>query len=292
MCPADGMERKTEIRRLPVRPAGPMRFAAVGDPQSGRQWAEVAAAIQQAGPDFVVIAGDLVGHGREESVWQKTFWAPAKSLLATVPTYAVPGNHDHNAPIFREMLYSPEGDGRAANWSQEIGDVTLVGIDGEQSFAPDSTNSAWLSETLAAARGKFLFLCTHYPPYASAWHGEITAEGLPREWQMRQSRQVILPMLREHRATAMLTGHEHCYERNEPPGGVTHITTGGGGGVRRAKSPDAHIQNPYSVVFANTLHYCLFEISGDRCSVKAIALDGSILDSREWDARHSTPIGG
>jgi hypothetical protein len=284
--PGGGVERRSDVVHLPPRTPGPLRFAAVGDPQSGRNWRAVSAAIERARPDFVVILGDFVSHGRDERHWRELFWRPARSLLATTPTYAILGNHDNNAAIFGEIFHTPDGgEGRSSNWAQTIGDVLVVGIDGRRGFRDGTDNHAWLSRTLARSDARFIFLCSHYPPWSSAKHGANTAGGKAREWTAEQGRRIIMPLLRRHHATAMLTGHEHSYERNEPPGGVSHVTTAGGGLGARRKSPKAAEQNPHSIAFSRKPHFCLFEVTAERCTMKAVATDGSVLDARVWPAR-------
>ena len=284
-----GGSQATEAWRLPPRKPRPLRFAAVGDSQSGRHWSSVAAAIERARPDFFIILGDLVGQGLDETHWRERFWRPARSLLATTPTYAVLGNHDNNSPIFAEIIYTPDGkEGRTSNWSQEIGGVLMVGIDGKSGFRPGNDNHAWLRRILAESDARFIFLCQHYPPWSSAGHGSNQANGKAREWTAEQGRRILMPMLREYGATAMLTGHEHFYERNEPPGGVTHVISAGGGLGLRRKSRTAAQQNPYSTAFARENHFCLFTLSvlsPETRTMQAIAENGRVFDTRVWTAR-------
>jgi hypothetical protein len=96
---------------------------------------------------------------------------------------------------------------------------------------------------------------------------------------------VILPLLAKYRATAMIAGHDHNYQRSEPPEGVTVIVTGGAGAPLYEKSQEAEKQNPYSQAFAAVLHYCLFVIEGDACTMQALTPEGETLDTRIWRAR-------
>ena len=50
---------------------------------------------------------------------------------------------------------------------------------------------------------------------------------------------------------------------------------------------DAAKQNPWSKVFASQLNYCVIEVSGDACTLKAFTPDGDLLDTRTWKARPS-----
>ncbi|MCK4601759.1 MAG: hypothetical protein KAU28_04800, partial [Phycisphaerae bacterium] len=47
----------------------------------------------------------------------------------------------------------------------------------------------------------------------------------------------------------------------------------------------AEMQTPHSKVFASKLHYCLFTVTGDTCTMQAITPEGDVIDSRTWKAR-------
>ncbi len=63
------------------------------------------------------------------------------------------------------------------------------------------------------------------------------------------------------------------------------IVAGGAGAPRYNKTGNADKQNPHLKVFAAELHYCLFEVEGDRCTVKAVRPDGTIIDTKSWSKR-------
>ncbi|MCK4602515.1 MAG: metallophosphoesterase, partial [Phycisphaerae bacterium] len=278
----------TTDMRVPRYPeAGKFRFVAMGDSRTNvKDWAKVAAAVLETKPDLVVFTGDMVASGRDDWQWDNEFFAPAAEFFATIPFYAVIGNHEANAPVYNELFYTPSEDGRARNWSQKIGGVLLIGIDGTQGWAAESENIKWLAKTLIDGKdAKFIFLAGHYPAWTSARHGKLAENGLPAERQVREAQRVIWPLLVKHKATAMIAGHDHCYERSEPPGGVTHIITGGAGAPRYGKRATAEMQNPHSKVFASKLHYCLFTVTGDTCTMQAITPEGDVIDSRTWKAR-------
>jgi len=273
-----------------VQPSAPyegrLRFVAVGDSRTyPERWRSVAAAIAGSGADLFIHVGDMVASGVRDWEWDEQFWNPARSLLSRTPIYAVIGNHERSAPLFDELLYAPAEDGRARNWSQEMMGVLLIGIDGQQDWSAGSENVGWLEEVLSRSGAKFIFFFTHYPSWSSAGHGSLDEEGVPDERPVREGREVIMPLLEKYGATAFIAGHDHDYERSEPPGGVTVIITGGGGAPSYEKEEDAERQNPYSEVFASVLHYCLFEIEGETCTMKAFTPGGDIIDTRTWTAR-------
>jgi predicted phosphodiesterase len=263
----------------------PLRFVVLGDSRSrASKWAIVAAAALKARPQFIVHAGDLVEHGRQDWRWNEELFEPAATLLATVPTFAVLGNHEEKSPLAPLLLAVPP-DNTLARWQQTIGPVHLIGIDGEANWAADSENAQWLEGVLAASKAKFIFLVSHYPPWSSGKHGVKGVPGEPKDLPIRQGREVILPLLAKHKASAVIAGHDHLYERSEPPDGVTVIVTGGGGAPLSKPVEDAKTQNPYSKVLSSVLHYCLFTVEGGVCSMQAFTPSGEVIDTRVWSAR-------
>jgi len=263
-----------------------LRFVAMGDSRSHpKDWAKVAAAVLKAKPDLIVFSGDMVANGRRDWEWPEQFFEPAKELFATIPFYAVIGNHEADAPLYNELFYTPSEDGRSRNWSQTIGDVLLIGVDGTGGWSKDGKNAKWLERTLAASKAKFIFLFDHYPAWTSGGHGKLGEDGMPKERSVRYSRTVIMPLLEKYKATAMIVGHDHFYERSNPPGGVVHVISGGAGAPLRKKVADAERQNPHSKVFHSKLHYLLLEIDGDTCKATATTPDGEVLDTFTMKAR-------
>jgi len=263
--------------------ADSLRFAAVGDNRTNPgDWAKVAAAGLKARPQLHLHSGDMVAAGANEWQWDEQFFGPAKELFAAVPLYPVIGNHEGDAPLYNELFYTPGDQGLSRNWAQQVGPVLLIGIDGRVPWDRDAQSREWLDRTLAESHAKFIFLVSHYPAWTSSIHGVLRKDGRVAEDTVWRSREVILPLLEKYKATALISGHDHDYERSEPPGGVTNIVSGGGGA--RLYGPTAG-QNPYSKVFVSKLNFCLFEVRGDTCTMKALTPEGELLDTRSWPAR-------
>lgn len=274
----------------PTHPPNALRFIATGDSRSHPDdWAKVAKAVHAQGPEFVLFNGDLVTAGCNNWEWDAEFFGPAKALLATIPLYPVIGNHEQDAPIYDEMFYTPTKDGRGRNWTQTVRYVQIIGIEGDADWSKGSANVKWLARTLAASKAKFIFLCSHYPAWTSSSHGKLDSKGRPKEKPIREAQDVILPLLTKHKVTAMLAGHDHCYERSDPPGGVTHIICGGAGAPLRPKSKDAKRQNPHSKVYAASLHYCMFDLNGEVCTMRVLTPDGKQIDEHTWEYRGAPP---
>ncbi|GAH47358.1 unnamed protein product, partial [marine sediment metagenome] len=266
------------------QPGKGFRFVALGASCAApEQWKRTADAVAGVGPRLVLHTGDFVTDGRSESQWEQQCLAPARNLLSGIPTYAVPGDQETGVPFVFEMLQTPTPGGRGGNWAQTIGSMLLIGIDAAADFCADGKNAAWLEKQLKAAQAaktKFIFLAGHYPPWSSSGGEQIARDAR----RARQAREVIMPLLKEYGAAAMIAGHDRCYERSEPPGGVTLITTGGAGAAGGAKGADAARRNPYSKAFHAGGHFCMFHISGDGelCTMRAVGMDGKVVDTKSW----------
>ena len=260
----------------------PFTFAALGDSRTNPDaWAKVAAAVAAAAPAFTLFGGDMVVDGRVDQHWDEQFFGVAKAFCATLPCFYVQGNHEGNSPLFYRLIPTPGG---ATNWTQAVGPVLIIGINGELNWSDKGPNLPWLEGVLVASRAKYIFMETHYPAWTSGTHGALQA-GAPRERPVREAQQFILPLLKKYHATAMFAGHDHLYERSEPPDGVTVIITGGAGAPLYQKVAEAEKQNPYSKAFASRLHYCLVSVTAEHCRLRALTPEGEELDTREWSPR-------
>jgi hypothetical protein len=262
------------VSTFPI-PGRPLRFVAMGDSRTyPKDWARVANAVVQKNPAFVVFGGDMVADGREDRLWDAEFFGAAKRYFASIPTFYVIGNHEEGSPLLGRLVPVEGRD----YWKATAGGALFIGIDGAQDWSAASKNVKWLDTTLKASRESFIFVCSHYPPWSSGAHGAM------RERTSIEGRDNILPLMKKYHATAFIAGHDHDYERSEPPGGVTVIVSGGAGAPLYPKVPNPW-QNPHSKVFEWKHHFCLFTIDGNQCMMQALTPEGKVLDSRIWPAR-------
>lgn len=274
---------------IPPAPGGEkFTFAVLGDCRTGvGMWNSVSEAVLKEKPQFVVHTGDVVTAGANEWEWREQFTGPAAKLFAAVPLYCVRGNHEGKSPLYDLTINSPGKTGTDSNWFQMVGAVLMIGIDGADGWTAKGERMKWLTDMLDknAAKAKFIFLFTHYPPYTSGGHGYLGLDGKPAEAAVRNAQLNIMPLLAKYKATAVIAGHDHFYERSQPDSGVTVIISGGGGAELRDKSPTAGLQNPFSKVWKKVNHYCIVKVDGDTCTLTAIDIDGKEIDSVSWKAR-------
>jgi 3',5'-cyclic AMP phosphodiesterase CpdA len=169
----------------------------------------LAADIEAAGADMVVIAGDLTQRARSAE------WSAAVAWVERLgpPTLIVPGNHDLPSfnlvrrfarPMKRFRRHFP-GDGELSR-----GEVCVVGLNSAARWQPHlrwqegrmrRRDIARLDRRLAAATPcDWRVVATHHPFAA--------VPGMPRARPMRRSRRA-LALFARHGVSLMLSGHTH-----------------------------------------------------------------------------------
>ena len=276
--------RRGRVRTLPS--GGEFSFIMVGDVYPfDDTWERVSRAIAAERPSLVVFSGDMLLDGRSDEQWDRCFFHRAEELLASVPFYAVIGNHEQDCPLFDRIFLTPGG----RHWSQRIGPLLLVGVDGRAGLEDAAALLEWLRGVLDGSDAKYIFVFSHYPAWSSAGHGRLGPDGRPIEAAVRFAKEAVLPLLREHGATAYVNGHDHCYERSELPGGeaggITTITSAGAGSRLYRKARQSGEQNPHSKVFVSAHHYCRVHVTDTACEMTVVDLAGAVLDRRVWRPR-------
>lgn len=261
-------------------PGAKFRFVALGNVMAHRiavdNWGATARHVQNLNPAFVLHTGNCSEHGSWEFDWQRRYFDPAGQLLASVPTLLTPCSRDFAGAV-QELHYTPVADTYAHNWSKVVGPIRLIGLDGNQVWKAGEPNYIWLEKELAAAKEKFVFVLDAYPGYSSGKHSNKPYPAL------LQTREVILPLLGKHKATALLSGWDPSYERCEPTPdkGCTQIVTGTAGKDSYPFSPTATRLNPFSQgkgrdwagwAGHGARSFCVFEVADDAVEFRAVAI--------------------
>jgi tartrate-resistant acid phosphatase type 5 len=213
-------------------PEPSVRFAVIGDfGQVGLPAKNVSDLVKSWDPDFIITTGDNnypdgaydtidanIGQYYHEFIFPyKGSYGEGADSNRFFPSL---GNHDYytdNARPYLEYFDLP-GNGRYYDFTW--GPVHLFAINANYQ-EPDgvgrsSIQASWLRERLAESQLPWKIVYMHHPPYSSGFHGSI-------EW-------VRWPY-KEWGATALLSGHDHTYERLSVDG-FPYFVNGLGGGAR------------------------------------------------------------
>lgn len=241
-------------------------FLAIGDwggqdaaPYSTQTEVENAAGIgslaSSSNVSFVMLLGDnfyengIRGddhNARFGETFEAVFAAPS---LATMPFYAILGNHDYRGNVTAQVAYTDLSSrwrfpslyynftapvpGLAAPahffmldtiiWSGDSyrdPNGTFVPAPGPADVAAAGAQIEWLKAGLAAARAEgapYIFVAGHYPIYSACSHG-------PTAVLVSQ----LKPILLQYGVTAYLAGHDHCLNHIDDSTGIPMWLIGAG----------------------------------------------------------------
>jgi hypothetical protein len=206
-------------------------FAVIGDYGSGnRRAGGVAELVKSWDPDFIITTGDnnypsgseatidaAIGQFYHEYIYPyKGEFGQGADENRFFPTL---GNHDWMTDKAHPYLdyFSLPGNERYYDFTW--GPVHFFALDSD-SNEPDgvgrsSAQAAWLQESLAASTAPWKIVYMHVPPYSSGTHGSVKWMRWPfADWGV----------------TAVLSGHDHSYERLIVDG-LPYFVNGLGGGA-------------------------------------------------------------
>ncbi len=192
----------------PVSRAAPIRFVTFGDYGAGGEDEYAVGRVAAAqGPAFTASLGDNVYLAAAPVLFDHNLFQPLRPLLAQGPLLGVLGDHDtlwNGGTALAGTLNWP---GQGDRSVQRYGPVALItlGVEGDEADLP------FLRQALATTQDAGArYVLVHRPP----------AAGNP-----------ILPVVRAAGVAAVMSGHNHRYERRTVDG-VLCLTVGTGGAPR------------------------------------------------------------
>jgi calcineurin-like phosphoesterase family protein len=232
---------------------------------------------------FVVNSGDLVSDSNDAAEWSRFIDATEK--VRSMTTYiAVPGNHDDNRSLFRQLF------GTDNTTFFDCGNTRIALLDStDMSSMTMEDQEAWLESALRSYEGAKVVIM-HYPVYSSDEKHYGGWENIQR---------TLVPAFQKSGVRLVFNSHVHAFEQVDRDG-ITYITEARGG------APDYPLKStriPGSVrAIENTLGYSrvtvdpqagmisidvirVADVSGDLRTVTRIYPEGTI------DAQIRIPFG-
>lgn len=184
------------------------------DPETGdySAWGRLlqAAASHQSHPQFLMIGGDLVNDGSQQTEWEAFFAAGGKALK-NIPLYPATGNHDMTdlyKNVFDLPQNGPEGK-KEAFYSFDYGDAHFTVLDSNSMGAANPADIEWLRQDLTASNKTYKIVMFHHPAYPAA--------DIPKDLERAQIiQQHFVPIMEAAGVDLVLNGHQHVYMRTYP----------------------------------------------------------------------------
>lgn len=215
-----------------TEPAAILRLAVIGDyGLAGEPLAQVAELVKSWQPDYILTTGDNNYPSGEAATIDQNIgqyfheyignyqggYGPGAQENRFYPSL---GNHDIDSAMGEPYINYFTLPGNERYYDVQLGPVHVFVLNTD-SREPDgvgrsSTQAAWLQAGLADSNAPWKLVIGHHPPYSSGVHGPVDWMDWPfAEWG----------------ATALLSGHDHIYERLSVDG-IPYFINGLGGGPR------------------------------------------------------------
>lgn len=268
---ADTGTFRGSFRAAPPSDTSDVKLIVYGDsrsyPASHDQVADAIVSACAADSGFqtvLVVAGDLVNNGDEESDWDTelfdTGYSHIQEMLASIPYQATMGNHERSGALFSKYLPYPFVGDRY--WSFDYGPAHFVIVDQYTEYGAGSPQLNWIESDLASTTKPWKFMCMHEPGWSAGGHANDTTV-----------QACLQPLCEEYDVAILFAGHNHYYARAEV-NGVQHVTTGGGGAP--LSPPDTTYPNVVTGTMA--LHYCKVEIDNNSLHLTVLTSGGRVID--------------
>lgn len=262
--PAPTLEHPTET--LPPSNQPVVRIAALGDAGTrGRDQVRVAQQIAEADKqgrpfDALLITGDLVYEEGDADLTDASVVTPYSQTFQRSEIFPALGNHDIDSDEGEDIMRRL---GRSTTFVANVGPVQVIALNSNN---VSDRQTEWLRDVLAASprtAGSWVVAIMHHPAYSSGKHG--SEEPVRNRW---------VPLFARAGVPLVLAGHDHSYERTTPQGGVTYITTGGGG----AELYDVG-RSGFTAASAKRHHFLDLSVYADRIEGRAIDKSGRVFDT-------------
>jgi hypothetical protein len=252
------------------------RFAVIGDyGLAGKREADVADLVKSWDPEFIITTGDNNYHdGAAETIDKNVGQYFHKYIYPYYGEYGKGaevnrffpslGNHDWTTDGAQAYFDYFELPGNERYYDFVWGPVHLFSIDSD-SREPDgvgrsSIQGQWLKDRLAASPATWKIVYMHHPPYSSAHHGSIDWAQWPyKRWG----------------ATAVISGHDHVYERLVVDGFPYFVNGLGGGPIYEFGEPIPGSE----VRFRDDYGAMLVEATSQQITFQFITRQNQVIDT-------------
>jgi hypothetical protein len=206
----------------------PFTWTVVGDWGRKIDYADtIAARSEKAGSKFVTAIGDNFYNFGVENARDPLFKEVYENVYThkyfrTHPWYVIAGNHDYRGNVNAQIAYSNHSKtwrfpSRYYKLHKKISDtqsVDLVFIDTTpfvETVAGDSTQLAWLEQTLKKSSATWIIVIGHHQIYSLRYESQNVEENI--EYMISN----IRPLLIKYKVAAYVNGHHHTLEHHVEP---------------------------------------------------------------------------
>jgi len=241
---------------------------------------------------FVITTGDniyasmrmgslLLGSGDVDWHWGTKFFEPYERLLAEIPFYPSPGNHDgsegehgEDLAVYLDNFFFPQN--KPARWyTFSFGGLAdFFALDStantEQgpprpAYARDGEQFRWLVKALPRSQARWKIPYFHHPPFTAGPAHPASLDDLRH----------FTELFHRSGVKVVFNGHEHNFQfspQDRTTGGICYVLSGAGAELRPA-SVIPNMGNAHIAGWAGQNHFLLIEIRGEIMSITPISYE-------------------
>lgn len=230
-----------------------------GDVRSGYlTHIKIANMVAEEKPDMIIFTGDIASNSRnyihylQHTIFERKLWNMAEY-------YPVRGNHESTYWLYDAFFDLPND---KSYYSFDRMGMHFIVLDCWNVYKPlEEKQMQWLKEDLEKNKNKPISVAMHVPLFTSGKYEPYNEPDL-------------LALFDKYNVLFVFSAHVHSYERSLYKG-TNYIVTAGGGAPLYPVTRD----NPYKVVRENVHHYTVLTRDNDTYTLKAIDINGNIIDT-------------
>ncbi len=205
--------------RTAPKPGTSFRFAWMADCRSGVEIHDaISKRIADANPVMSLYGGDLCINS-SYSAFKEQFFRPNELvLIAHVPFFNTPGNHEKwtpNTQAFTQAPASPSG--TQEYYSFDYGDMHVLVLNNEVDYNEGSPQYRYAQSDLSSTSMPWKVVICHKPAYCAGGHGEDSK-------MITMSEKIFEP----NHVDVVMNGHSHFFQHNLVHG-IHHMILGTAG---------------------------------------------------------------
>jgi len=245
-------------------PGTPFRFAWMADFRTNVTVHDsIALLVAAADPVMSVYGGDLCLRSTYASFKEQFFRPNELALIANVPFYNAPGNHEgwkENTKAFTQAPSSASG--TQDYFSFDYGDVHVLIVNNEIPYDEGTPQFQFAQADLAGSTKPWKIVAAHKPAYCAGGHAEDN-----------EMKIMTTKIFEPNKVDLVLGGHSHFFQHNLV-NGIHHFILG---------SVGAPLYNPgkaeYTVKAAKAYNYGIFDVTPTTLVLNVYDERNELLDS-------------
>jgi len=202
--------------RTAPNPGTKFRFAWMADFRSGVTIHDsIAQRVKDAHPAMSLYGGDLAINSKYSSIKEQFFRPQELALIAGVPFFNTPGNHEKWTPNTIAFTQAPSSSsGTQAYYSFDYGDMHVLVLNNEIPDDEASPQYQFAARDLSATKRAWKVVIAHRPAYCAGGHGEDKN-------MKKMSENIFVP----NHVNVVFNGHSHFFQHNLVDG-IHHMVIG------------------------------------------------------------------